>query len=157
MADVNIILSWDASQLDAWPESLTFTPNNWKKDQIVTVIALDDGITEGDHHSTIGHSASSLGDPAYDGITVNSVIVNIAELIEVEIPKEGGEEPGPIEGGEKPASPGDEGNSLKSDNIAGCTCRLNESGDQGMLAIWFTVFFLALPLSLRMLFFKKTI
>jgi len=66
------------SQVTVSPGTLTFTPDNWNEVQTVTVVAVDDSVYEGVHTGIITHLTSSI-DPAYDGITIRDVTVNIAD------------------------------------------------------------------------------
>ncbi|MCB0034351.1 MAG: CotH kinase family protein, partial [Anaerolineales bacterium] len=58
--------------------TLTFTAVNARNPRTVTVTAVDDLIDEGAHSSTITHQASSA-DGDYDGITIDDVVVAIAD------------------------------------------------------------------------------
>ena len=58
--------------------SLTFDSSNWNVAQTVTVRATDDAVAEGNHASTIGHTATSA-DPNYSDIAIVSVSVQIAD------------------------------------------------------------------------------
>lgn len=82
LADVTVSVDPDAdSDVGAGPGVavlLTFTSANWDTAQTVTVSAVDDAIAEGDHTSTIAHSAAS-GDPAYDGLSVPAVVADVAD------------------------------------------------------------------------------
>ena len=60
------------------PSSLVFTTGNWNTPQTVTVTALDDAVENGNHTTTISHSASS-GDTNYNGISIGSITVNITD------------------------------------------------------------------------------
>ena len=67
------------------PTSLVFTAANWNSAQTVTVMAIMDlAIAEGDHQSTITHSAASL-DAFYNGaaITIDDVVANIKDPLTV--------------------------------------------------------------------------
>lgn len=63
---------------------LTFTAGDWNTLQTVTVKAIDDAVEEGDHTSTITHTAAST-DPNYDGISIDNVVVNITDNDVVEL------------------------------------------------------------------------
>jgi hypothetical protein len=76
-ANVNISLAHN-SQITTSPNSLTFTTGNWNVPQTVDVLAVDDTVVEGNHISTITHTATS-SDSGYDGISISSVIVNIID------------------------------------------------------------------------------
>ncbi|MEX0269060.1 beta strand repeat-containing protein [Leptolyngbyaceae cyanobacterium UHCC 1019] len=58
--------------------TLTFTAANWNTAQTITVTAVDDNVTEGNHSGTITHTTTSM-DANYNGITVGSVIAAIAD------------------------------------------------------------------------------
>lgn len=58
--------------------TLTFTIGNWNTTQTVTVSAVDDSTTEGNHSGTISHSATS-SDASYNGISIPSLTVSIVE------------------------------------------------------------------------------
>jgi hypothetical protein len=60
------------------PPTLTFTPGTWNIAQTVTVSAIDDGVFEGLRKLNITHTAASL-DPAYNGIAVANVLVNLKD------------------------------------------------------------------------------
>ncbi len=75
-AAVQVNFSTDA-QLSAI-SPLTFTPENWNVAQTVTVTAADDSAVEGNHSSTIRHSATSA-DVDYNNIAIAPVTVNIAD------------------------------------------------------------------------------
>ncbi len=94
-SDVVITVSPD-SQVDLGtgggnPIDLTFTDVNWSTPQTVTVTAVDDAIYEGDHTSTITHTAAS-GDVNYDQLAIADVIVNVSdnEALGVSITQSGG-------------------------------------------------------------------
>ncbi|MBK8043178.1 MAG: hypothetical protein IPK21_11285 [Haliscomenobacter sp.] len=58
--------------------TLTFTPDDWNVPQTVTVSAVDDSDFEGFHTGMIDHSATS-SDNAYQGISISSLTVQIAD------------------------------------------------------------------------------
>ena len=58
--------------------SLVFDSANWNVAQTVTVEAVDDAAIEGNHASTISHSATSA-DGNYNGIAINNITANIAD------------------------------------------------------------------------------
>ena len=58
--------------------SLTFTPGNALTPQTVSISAVDDSDVEGTHTGTISHSATS-SDTDYDGISINTINVSIAD------------------------------------------------------------------------------
>ncbi|MFQ6673519.1 MAG: lamin tail domain-containing protein, partial [Fidelibacterota bacterium] len=77
VTDVTVTVSPD-DQTGTSPASLTFTSSNYSVAQTVTVTAVDDGIPEGSHISTISHSAGS-GDDNYNGISIDNVTVTITD------------------------------------------------------------------------------
>ena len=56
--------------------TLTFTASDWSTPQTVTVDGVSDALVEGFHTRTITHSPGGGG---YDGVTVDSVAVNITD------------------------------------------------------------------------------
>ena len=76
-ANVTVTIN-PAFPLSVAPAVLTFTPANWNVAQTVTVSASNDGISA-PHTGTITHTAASA-DPAYNGIPVANVIVNITGI-----------------------------------------------------------------------------
>jgi hypothetical protein len=58
--------------------SIVFTALNWNNAQTITVTAVNDALAEGDHTSTITHTATST-DLGYDGIAIDSVTANITD------------------------------------------------------------------------------
>jgi hypothetical protein len=74
---VTITISSD-SQVNTSSNTVIFTPSTWNTPQNITVSAVDDSAEEGPHTGIISHSSSSL-DPAFNGIGVASVIVNITD------------------------------------------------------------------------------
>lgn len=76
-ANVTITITPDG-QVTVSAATLTFTSANWNTPQSVTVTAVDDSISEGNHTGTITQSAAS-GDPNYDGKLLAPVTANIAD------------------------------------------------------------------------------
>ena len=76
-ANVTIAIAPD-SQSTTNPTSLTFTSANWNVDQTVTVTAVNDSVVEGNHTSTIQHTATS-SDTNYNGLTIGSVTASITD------------------------------------------------------------------------------
>jgi hypothetical protein len=71
----------DQTDLGAGPGAAvarTFTTTNWDEPQAVAVTAVDDGVVEGAHTSTVTHAASS-SDSNYDGIAIGSIVANVAD------------------------------------------------------------------------------
>ncbi len=75
--DVFITITPDI-QVFVDPADLTFTTGNWDSPQTVTVTADDDRDHELNHIGTITHTVSSA-DPAFNGITIDDVLVSIAD------------------------------------------------------------------------------
>ncbi|MFC1588442.1 Ig-like domain-containing protein, partial [Planctomycetota bacterium] len=76
-ANVTVTIAPDGeSTVDVNP--LNFTDLNWNVAQTVEVTPVDDADNEGDHTSTITHSATST-DNSYSGIAIASVIANITD------------------------------------------------------------------------------
>lgn len=92
-ANVTIALSQSgAGQLSFSTSSIVFTATNWDTPVTVTVTAVDDDIAEGDHFSTITHTATS-GDAGYNGVTINSVrtaITDNGDIAGVTVTQSGG-------------------------------------------------------------------
>jgi len=57
---------------------LVFTSANWNSARTVTVTAVDDGVQEGPHTSTITHTAAS-SDTNYNGFVISNVVVNVTD------------------------------------------------------------------------------
>lgn len=75
----NVVISINPDvQSTVSPTMLTFTSVNWAVPQTVVVTAVDDNIVEGNHTSTIMHTASS-SDLSYNGISINNVVANITD------------------------------------------------------------------------------
>ncbi|MEG5035680.1 DUF4347 domain-containing protein, partial [Microcoleus sp. AT3-D2] len=81
-ADVTVTASPDA-QSDVGigggiPIALKFTPDNWNVPQLVNVQAVDDGVAQGTHSSTIAHQVTST-DAQYNLIATASVTAQITD------------------------------------------------------------------------------
>ncbi|MEG4858649.1 choice-of-anchor L domain-containing protein, partial [Microcoleus sp. K1-B6] len=81
-ADVTVTASPDA-QSDVGigggiPIALKFTPDNWNVPQLVNVQAVDDGVAQGAHSSTIAHQVTST-DAQYNLIATASVTAQITD------------------------------------------------------------------------------
>jgi len=80
--EVNVFAECDEQvDLGAGPGKsimLQFTPEDWYMPQTITVTAVDDALPEGPHSSLIAHHATSE-DPAYDGIAIDPVYVDIVD------------------------------------------------------------------------------
>jgi len=57
---------------------LVFTSINWNVARTVTVTAVDDGVPEGPHTSTITHTAAS-SDTNYNGFVISNIVVNVTD------------------------------------------------------------------------------
>lgn len=65
----------DSSEGRIVPQSISFTRNNWRQPQVISVTGLDDEVQDGDvHFSVITMPAISL-DPRFDGIDPPDVLV----------------------------------------------------------------------------------
>jgi hypothetical protein len=70
----------DDSQVNVDTSSVVFSTTDWNSPQTVTVSAEDDGVAEGTpHYGTITHTATSVGDPAYNGVGVSDVTASITD------------------------------------------------------------------------------
>lgn len=69
-------------QVEASADSLTFSVDTWDQVQTVSVAAVLDAAREMDHTSTVTHAVVSE-DPAYDGLALDSVVVDIANTAPV--------------------------------------------------------------------------
>ncbi|MCB1175190.1 MAG: hypothetical protein KDK39_16565 [Leptospiraceae bacterium] len=80
---VSISISFDTAQFTingsgVSPVVLSFSAANYYIPQTVTVAALNDGLIEGLHNSTITHTAAGAG--GYAGVTIGSVIPAITDV-----------------------------------------------------------------------------
>jgi Ca2+-binding RTX toxin-like protein len=66
------------SQITTDKINLTFTPANWNIAQTVTITAVNDAVTEGNHNSTISHTVSST-DANYNNFTLSDIAVSITD------------------------------------------------------------------------------
>ncbi|WP_425614262.1 DNRLRE domain-containing protein [Anatilimnocola sp. NA78] len=78
-ADVTVTIN-AGTQLTTAPTTLTFTAANWNTPQNVTVSGINDATAEGNHTGTLTFTAAS-SDAAYNGLTIGSVNVQIADPI----------------------------------------------------------------------------
>ena len=76
-SDATISVSPDA-QTSVSPAFLTFTSSNYSTAQTVTVTAVDDGTVEGNHSSTISHTASS-DDTNYNGLSMSAITATVVD------------------------------------------------------------------------------
>lgn len=82
-SSVTIAVNFDTRQLivndsTTSPIGITFTPDNWNIPQTVTVRAVFDNITEGNHKSVISHDTAS-GNLISPVIGVGNVVANITD------------------------------------------------------------------------------
>ncbi|MDP3859664.1 MAG: Calx-beta domain-containing protein [Stagnimonas sp.] len=66
------------TQLRVSPATVVFTPANWNQAQTVTVSAVDDTVSEGNHGGVLSHTASSA-DSKYNAVAIPVVQVSIAD------------------------------------------------------------------------------
>ena len=78
-ADVKVALG-TSTQLSLARSELTFTPDNWTQPQVVSVQAVADGVTEGQHSAAIAHTVSSA-DINYGVVKPANVTVTIQDGI----------------------------------------------------------------------------
>ena len=77
---VVITPTFDASQVQVTPSSLSFTATDYDTARDFTVTVVDDDVNEPSPHvSTITHSVTAGSDPAYAAITPNPVAVDITD------------------------------------------------------------------------------
>jgi hypothetical protein len=76
-ADV-VVTGTPNAQVNITPAVLTFTSSNWSIPQTVTVSAVDDNSTEGNHTGSISYTVSST-DLSYNNITVAPVSVSVTD------------------------------------------------------------------------------
>jgi hypothetical protein len=63
------------------PSSLLFTPQTWNNPQNISVIAIDDAITEGDqtYNVFVSVNTGSTQDPSYLGLASQAVAVTVID------------------------------------------------------------------------------
>jgi Ca2+-binding RTX toxin-like protein len=75
----NVAISCESvGQLSLSKTALTFTPSNWNVPQTVTVSAVDDALTEGNHTASIQHSIIST-DASYASLTLPALTVQLQD------------------------------------------------------------------------------
>ena len=75
----NVVVSCETpGQVFLNKTALTFTPSNWNVPQAVTVSAVDDALTEGNHTASIQHSINST-DASYVGLTIPTLLVRVQD------------------------------------------------------------------------------
>lgn len=77
-SDVTITIDTDSQISDDHGGSLVFTPSDWNVIQTVTLSAVDDESSEGDHEATITHKVSS-SDAGYQDLSISSILVSITD------------------------------------------------------------------------------
>jgi Ca2+-binding RTX toxin-like protein len=77
LSDVTINLSF-GDQITIDQSSLIFTPTNWNSPQTVTISAVNDTLTEGNHGAIISHTVNS-SDINYNAIALSNLSVNISD------------------------------------------------------------------------------
>lgn len=77
IAEVTITIN-PGTRLSVSPSRVTFTAANHTTPKTITVAAIDDAMAEGKHTGILTHSVSS-SDGGYNGISVNNVVVDIAD------------------------------------------------------------------------------
>jgi len=77
-ADVVITITVSGDKIALSTNTLTFTSENYRDPQTITVTADNDAVVEGAHSDTITHSASS-SDENYEGIEIADVAVTITD------------------------------------------------------------------------------
>ena len=79
VGDVTITPSDTTGEATVAPPSLTFNAADWSVPKTFTVTAPDNALADGNRSDTITHMATAPADPLYDGATVASVAVSIAD------------------------------------------------------------------------------
>jgi uncharacterized protein (DUF1800 family) len=77
-ADVTVSITPDAQSTVSSP-SVTFTSGNWSVPQTITISAVNDGTTEGNHTSTITHGNAVSADLAFSGLPVPVITASITD------------------------------------------------------------------------------
>ena len=77
ISDVTIALA-TSNQITLNQTTFTFTAANWNTPQTITVTAVDDTVTEGNHTAIINHTVSS-SDANYNSLTIPAVNVGIQD------------------------------------------------------------------------------
>ncbi|MFM2176838.1 MAG: hypothetical protein RL015_936 [Verrucomicrobiota bacterium] len=77
-ADVTVSITPDA-QSTVSSTNVTFTSGNWSVPQTITVSAVNDGTTEGNHSSTITHGNAVSTDPAFSGLPTPVITASITD------------------------------------------------------------------------------
>lgn len=77
-ADVTVSITPDAQSTVSSP-SVTFNSSNWNVPQTITISAVNDGTTEGNHTSTITHSNAASADLAFSGLAVPRLTASITD------------------------------------------------------------------------------
>ena len=72
---INLVVG---NQITTNINTLTFTRNNWNTTQNITITAINDNTSEGNHSSTIAHTTTST-DVNYNGLSFSKVFVSITD------------------------------------------------------------------------------
>ncbi len=72
----SVTITLTGTEVTTSPTSLIFTTGNWATPQTVTVTAINDPVSEGDHLGSVSHVASNGG---YTGVIIPDVTVNITD------------------------------------------------------------------------------
>ena len=77
--DVTVNLLFDSAQLSTNVPSVTFNATNWNQPQTINISAVDDVLEEGPATEVISHTLSLPVGSNYEGITADSVTVDIID------------------------------------------------------------------------------
>lgn len=77
-SDVTVLISFDSDQISVDPTFLVFTPEDFRKPQMVNVTANADGVSEGDHTTIVTHRVLSA-DPTFGEAPASDVTVQIKD------------------------------------------------------------------------------
>lgn len=82
-ATVTVNIEFDTAQVTVngagvSPVQITYTTGNWYTPQMITLVALNDGLLEGPHTSSISHNSSSV-DTNYNAIIIASISASISD------------------------------------------------------------------------------
>jgi hypothetical protein len=67
------------SQVSAVPAQLTFTPENWAREQTVTLTAVDDAVDESDVRDVLIDQTASSSDAAYDNVAIAQIAAQVTD------------------------------------------------------------------------------
>lgn len=71
--------SSDPSHATLFPESLTFTPENWAVPQSAVIVGVTDEVADGAHPVTIVIEPAVSEDPSYSGIDVDDLEISVLD------------------------------------------------------------------------------